>query len=118
MQQQQVNEMNNPFFYTDPYMEIIGYTPTTTFWTDFSIAEPFGLQAVQDTFDRAFEEWKREYKYLTELVMVLNHKCNIHYELENYQASELYETLYYQLRDYALDKLKDKELDYFIETTD
>ena len=50
----------------------IGYTPQTTFWEDFSIADPFGLEAVQDTFNRAFEEWKSDHIYLTELVLVLN----------------------------------------------
>ncbi len=31
----------------------------TMFWEDFSIAERFGLSAIQDTFNRAFKEWKR-----------------------------------------------------------
>ena len=51
-----------------------GYKPMTTFWQDFSIADAFGVAAVEDTFKRAFNEWKGNYKYLTELVMVLNHK--------------------------------------------
>ena len=51
-----------------------GYQCFTTFWSDFYIAELFGKNAIQDTFDRAFEEWKHDYKYLTELVVVLNYK--------------------------------------------
>lgn len=51
-----------------------GYELQTTFWEDFSIADRFGLSAIQDTFKRAFEEWKNNYKYLTELILVLNHK--------------------------------------------
>ena len=51
-----------------------GYELQTTFWNDFSIADRFGLSAIQDTFNRAFKEWKENYKYLTELVLVLNHK--------------------------------------------
>lgn len=35
-----------------------GYKPFTTFWQDFSIADRFGASAVQDTFNRAFAEWK------------------------------------------------------------
>ena len=35
-----------------------GYELTTTFWQDFSIADCFGVQAIRDTFNRAFEEWK------------------------------------------------------------
>ena len=33
----------------------------TTFWEDFSLAERFGLSAIQYTFNRAFKEWKEDY---------------------------------------------------------
>ena len=46
----------------------------TMFWEDFSIAERFVLSAIQDTFNRAFKEWKEDYEFLTELVLVLNYK--------------------------------------------
>ena len=51
-----------------------GYKFKTTFWSDFTIADKFGLEAVQDTFNRAFSEWKSKVIYLTELVLVLNWK--------------------------------------------
>ena len=38
--------------------EQLGYEPKTTFWEDFSIADRFGLDAVKDTYIRAFKEWK------------------------------------------------------------
>lgn len=38
--------------------EETGYKPFTTFWQDFSIADRYGLQAIQDTFNRAFDAWK------------------------------------------------------------
>ena len=41
------------------FMAENGYEVKTTFWEDFSIAERFGLSAIQDTFNRAFKEWKR-----------------------------------------------------------
>ena len=51
----------------------------TMFWEDFSIAERFVLSAIQDTFNRAFKEWKEDYEFLTELVLVLNYKiCQYH----------------------------------------
>lgn len=56
------------------FMAENGYMLQTTFWSDFSIADRFGLPAVQDTFNRAFAEWKQSYKYLTELILVLNTK--------------------------------------------
>ena len=56
------------------FMRENGYELQTTFWEDFSIADRFGLSAIKDTFKRAFEGWKDNYKYLTELILVLNHK--------------------------------------------
>lgn len=69
--------------------EELGYKPITTFWQDFSIAEKFGAASVKDTFKRAFAEWKGDYKYLTELVMVLNHKIWQHYDPEKERQSPL-----------------------------
>ena len=57
---------------------ITGYKPKTTFYEDFSIADRFGIPAVKDTFKRAFEGWKDNHIYLTELVMVLNWKICEH----------------------------------------
>ena len=51
------------------FMKENGYEVKTTFWEDFSIAERFGLSAIQDTFNRAFKEWKEDYEFLTELVI-------------------------------------------------
>ena len=55
----------------DPMM--MGYEQKTTFWMDFSIADKFGIAAIKDTYKRAFNAWKDNHVYLTELVMVLNH---------------------------------------------
>ena len=54
-------------------MKIFNYECFTTFWTDFSIAATYGISAIKETYQRIFTEWKNDYKYLTELVMVLNH---------------------------------------------
>ena len=40
------------------FMKENGNEVKTTFWEDFSIAERFGLSAIQDTFNRSFKEWK------------------------------------------------------------
>lgn len=36
-------------------MNVYGYETKTTFWDDFSIAEMFGINAVRDTYKRAFD---------------------------------------------------------------
>lgn len=91
---------------------------STTFWSDFSIADAFGVNAIKDTYKRAFKEWKDHYKYLTDLVMVLNHKCWQHYEKGNTVYSILYEEFYYTTHEYALDHLKGEELSYYLRVTD
>lgn len=99
-------------------MNPYSYKFITTFWSDFGIAECFGHNAVIDTYNRAFEEWKNDYKYLTELVIVTNWKCWEHYDKGNSELSSIYAELYYKCRDYALDTLKGNELRYHLEVTD
>jgi hypothetical protein len=91
---------------------------TTTFWSDFTIADAFGIDAVKDTFKRAFKEWKDDYRYLTDLVIVLNHKCWEHYERGNQQLSQLYSDYFYEAQNYAYDNLKGEEFDYFWKKVD
>ena len=98
-------------------MQENGYELQTTFWDDFSIADRFGLSAIQDTFNRAFGEWKEDYKYLTELVLVLNHKIWQYHETRPDMAI-LYNTLWTQTDLHAKENLKDDELSYFYEVTD
>lgn len=94
------------------------YEFMTTFWQDFSIADVFGLSAVKDTYNRAFKEWKSDYKFITELVIVLNWKCWQHYDLKHEEASKLYSDLYYKLDEWCMNNLKGEELEYYIHTTD
>ena len=97
--------------------KMTGYKPLTTFWSDFSTAEQFGIEAVKGTFKRAFEEWKGDYKFLTELVMVLNHKIWQWYE-KNDELARVYNALWEEADNYGCENLKSGELDYFYETLD
>lgn len=99
-------------------MNMFGYETMTTFWEDFSIAERFGVDAVKDTYERAYEEWRSDYKYLTELVMVLNWKLWFHHEEGNHVLAEVYNDLWSQADEYACENLEGNELTYFFETTD
>jgi len=99
-------------------MNINGYEMQTTFWDDFTIADRFGKEAIQDTFDRAFKEWKTDVVYLTELVMVLNWKLWQHYENGRQAFAELYDKLWKKADKWAVSNLKGKDLTYFFQTTD
>lgn len=98
-------------------MDVYGYETKTTFWEDFSIADVFGIDAVKDTYNRAFKGWKDNYEYLTELVMVLNWKIWQHYE-KNEPLARVYNDLWQQADLYAVENLKGEELEYFYRTTD
>lgn len=98
-------------------MYIYGYKLVTTFWNDFIIAENFGIKAIKETYNRAIVEWKDNYKYLTELVMVLNWRMWHTYET-NKEIAKLYEKLYFIADEYARTHLKGDELEYYYDTTD
>ena len=95
-----------------------GYKQITTFFEDFSIADAFGVASIKDTYKRAFNNWKKNYKYLTELVMVLNWKIWQHYHAENTEYQQVYQELWEKADDYACTHLKGEELSYFYKTTD
>lgn len=94
-----------------------GYETKTTFLSDFAIADAFGIEAVKDTFNRAFNEWKGNHIYLTELVLVLNWSIWKHYQT-NEPLARVYETLWKQAASYAEQNLKGEELSYYYNTTD
>lgn len=90
----------------------------TTFMTDFAIANKYGKDAIIDTFKRAFEEWKTDVVFCTELCMVMNIYCWSFYEKGNEEWSRLYADYYYKVRDYALDHFKGEDFQYFWRMTD
>lgn len=94
------------------------YEFKTTFWNDFTIADKFGARAIKDTYKRAFEEWKNDYEYLTELVLVLNWKLWEHYENGNIEVAKIYNGLWEKAQNYGYKTLKGDELTYFIRTLD
>lgn len=94
------------------------YKPITTFNQDFTIADHFGVLAIKDTFRRAFNEWKGNYKYLTELVMVLNHKISEHHNNGNMEYMLLYNELWAKADTYAVENLEGDEAAYFFRVTD
>lgn len=75
------------------FMQENGYDLITTFWEDFSIADKYGIAGVKDTYKRAFSEWKDDYKFFTELTLVLNHKIWQHYK-SNRELAALYDRLW------------------------
>lgn len=98
-------------------MEKFGYKCFTTFWEDFSIADKFGVRAIKDTYRRAFNEWKYDHRYLTELVIVLSWKMWEYYQKENETYTELYKQLYNDTDRFAVENLTEEEIEYYYDKT-
>ena len=109
--------INIPMVQADPYAVPYEDGFSTTFWSDFSIADVFGKEAVQDTFNRAFTEWKSDVRYLTDLVVVLNHKIFQHFNGDR-ELSKLYDALWKIADSYAMENLTGDDFEYFFNITD
>jgi len=94
-----------------------GYEMKTTFWEDFTIADSFGVEAIRDTYARAFEEWKKNIEYITELVIVLNHKIWQWYEKDE-KIARVYNDLYEELDNWVFENFNEEEIQYFLKITD
>lgn len=95
-----------------------GYKPKTTFYMDFSIADKFGVDAIKDTYNRAFAHWKDDIEYVTELAMVVNWKSWEHSASGNNTYTELYTDLYYTIDEWCMNNLKGDDMKYYLKTTD
>ena len=106
------------------------YVEKTTFGTDFDKADAFGEGEIKNTFWKAFDEWKNDYEYLTELVIAMNYKCcqwyyrasdrgnQTTYRMYAVQLAKLYNNLYYEAAEYASTHLEGDEFSYYDSTTD
>lgn len=74
----------------------------TTFWLDFGIADRFGERAVRDTYERAFDEWKEDIRYMTALCIVLNHKIWQLFGVDN-RLARVYDRLWKRCGRYILE---------------
>lgn len=118
--------------------EEYGYKPLTTFWQDFSIADAaprFGedaVPAIRETFKAAVRCFKSNYKYMTELSMVLNHKIFEHHEAavraknagllnrrdHHMRLANEYDGAWRATDEWCRTNLKDEELAYYYDVTD
>lgn len=100
--------------------EMSGYERKTTFYSDLSIAECFGVNAIQDTYRRVVKEWMNNIEYITEFAICLNHKSWEHHAKHNDNLVKLYSELWYEISDKIQEHYKDNEeaLDYFFNVTD
>lgn len=91
----------------------VDYEEITTYASDFDNADMFGAIAIMDTYKKAFEEAKDDYRYLTELVMVLKYKFWKWFYRKDRTVAQLYADLHKDASYYALENLEGDELEYY-----
>ena len=96
----------------------INYQPKTNFWDMFTEVEP-KEEKIKQLAETLFKKYENDYKALTELVMVINHKSWEHSN-HNTVLSILYSNLYYKYDQMAMKVLdKNKEtIEYYFKTLD
>ena len=105
--------------YEDYLAQFTDWRPTQLYWQRFSIAERYGKDEIIRVYDDILKESKDNFKLLTELVMVLNHKSWQHCEDIDHSAfCDIYSNLFYKTQKYALDHLTGDGLNYFLDVTD
>ena len=99
--------------------ENLDYECITTYWSDFSKAQhEGGQQAIRELFNKIFEDCKKDYKRLTELVLITNHKLNYHYSKKEFALAKLYDELWREADAYGCNHLEGEEADYFYRVLD
>lgn len=91
---------------------------STTFFMDFSIADRFGDDAIKDTFERAFNEWKGGLPLPYRSCNRFESKIWEWYEAGNEPRARIYNDMWIKAQNYADENLKGEELRYYLRTTD
>ena len=97
------------------------YVPFTTYASDFILAEIEGSAGVIKTAKDAWNNWKTDYKWATEIIMTINFLAWFHYDVDvNLSLSELYSELYYKYMDLYYEQFEgnSEATEYFFEMTD
>lgn len=96
-----------------------GYKLVSTFWMDFSIADSFDKKndAVNDTFRRAFIEWKDDETYGPELAIVMSLKSCYWYGKDD-ELSKKYAELYSKIDGYIMDNYSPDAIQHYLDISD
>ena len=94
------------------------YNIVSTFASDFAIADAFGADAVEDTYERSMASFNEDVFMLTEMSLVLNWAIWRYWELHEQELSIMYDKLWKKLDSYMMSHFTGDELQFYIKTTD
>lgn len=96
--------------------EKLYYSYITTADEDFYLAEIFNA-SIKETYKSLKSQFEYDYKELTELCMVINWRCSVHYENGNIDIARIYYELQEDLENFIYSEFNEEELKYFYRTT-
>jgi hypothetical protein len=99
------------------FLNAVGKERKTTFFSDLSIAEWYGIDSVKDTYKRVVASWKDDVVYMSEFVIALNQKIWQHYETDR-KLAKVYNDLWIECDDFCREHFEDDDLSYYFEYID
>ena len=101
----------------EQFLESVGKTRKTTFFSDISIAECFGVSEVTDTYYRVMEGWGNNLEFMCEWVIALNQKIWQHYK-DNPELAQKYDELWRKADDHCRKVFKGARLTAYLNYVD
>lgn len=103
--------------YFEQFLESVGKERKTTFFADLSIAEWFGTNAVDDTYNRVMKSWGDDLEFMCEWVIALNQKIWQHHE-SNLELGRAYDELWRKADEYCMNHFKGDDLTAYLNYVD
>lgn len=101
----------------EEFLNAVGKERKTTFFSDLSIAECYGIKSIQDTVKRVVKSWKDDVVYMSEFVIALNQKIWQHYE-KLPEVAKVYNELWIATDNFCREHFKDEKLSYYYKYID
>lgn len=101
----------------EQFLESVGKTRKTTFFSDLSIAECYGADAIRDTYKNVMKSWGDNLDFMCEWVISLNQKIWQHYE-SNLEIAKVYNELWQKADEFCCNKFKGDELTAYLDYID
>ena len=101
----------------EQFLESVGKTRKTTFFSDLSMAEWYGTNAIRDTYENVMNSWGENLEFMCEWVISLNQKIWQHYET-NREIAKVYDELWRKADEFCCENFKGDELTAYLDYID
>lgn len=99
------------------FLQSVGKERKTTFFSDLSIAECYGINAVKETYRDVMGSWGDNLEFMCEWVICLNQKIWQHYD-KHRELAKVYDDLWRKADNYCREHFKGEELNKYYEYID